>query len=380
MTTVTPPAARAPEDLADPPRTWSCFVITPIGNEHAEQGSPERDAYEHSLRIFEEVVLPACSRYGVTPVRSDGIAEAGEITDQICRHVLQDDLVIADVGGGNPNVMYELGLRHATGKPVIHIGEHGRLPFDISPIRTIQFQATTRSGLVGARKKLEAALETVLRGAFEPLTPARILRGLRTDPFSPARVGEGEEDEGEDTPGLVERMAVVEEQMEAMTEDLDGATDALQRITDAAQELLPTLWQPDSPSSTQQAILHRFAQAIEEPAADLKGCAQRFADKMGSLDAAVRAGLAFRRSMPSHAPDTPSEGPADLLEQLTGMSASVQEGVEAIILFEAMFKAFSSLSRSLRAPGREITAALRLFRQSASYFAQWEHLARTEDG
>ncbi|MFC9293390.1 hypothetical protein ACFTWH_20070 [Streptomyces sp. NPDC057011] len=378
MTTITPPAVRTTEDLADPPRTWSCFVITPIGNEHAEQGSLEREAYEHSLRIFEEVVLPACSRYGVTPVRSDGIAEAGEITDQICRHVLQDDLVIADVGGGNPNVMYELGLRHATGKPVIHIGEHGRLPFDISPIRTIQFQADTKGGLVDARKKLEAALETMLRGAFEPLTPARILRGLGTDPFSPARVGEDEEDEN--SPGLVERMAVVEEQMEAMTEDLDGATDALQRITGAAEEFLPTLWQPDAPSSTQQAILHRFARAIEDPAADLKGCAQRFADKMGSLDAAVRAGLAFQRSMPLQASDTPSEGPADLLEQLTGLSASVQDGVEAIALFEALFKAFSSLSRSLRAPGREIAAALRLFRQSASYFAQWEHLARTEDG
>ncbi|MBT2402183.1 MULTISPECIES: hypothetical protein [unclassified Streptomyces] len=378
MTTVTPAAVRTTEDLPEPPRTWSCFVITPIGNEHAEQGSPEREAYEHSLRIFEEVVLPACSRYGVTPVRSDGIAEAGEITDQICRHVLHDDLVIADVGGGNPNVMYELGLRHATGKPVIHIGEHGRLPFDISPIRTIQFQATTRSGLVDARKKLEAALETVLRGAFEPLTPARILRGLPTGQFSPARLGEDEEDE--DSPGLVEHMAVVEEQMEAMTEDLDGATVALQRITAAAEKFLPTLWQPDAPSSTQQAILHQFARAIEEPAADLKSCAQRFADKMGSLDAAVRAGLAFQRSMSLQASDNATEGPADLLEQLTGLSASVREGVEAITLFEAMFKAFSSLSRSLRAPGREIGAALSLFRRSASYFEQWEHLARTEQG
>ncbi|KOG58314.1 hypothetical protein ADK75_02495 [Streptomyces virginiae] len=368
------PLATAPEAAGGTERTWSCFVITPIGNEHAPKGSPEREAYEHSLQIFEEVVLPACSRYGVTPVRSDGIAEAGEITDQICRRVLQDDLVIADVGGGNPNVMYELGLRHATGKPVIHIGEHGRLPFDISPIRTIQFQAS-RGGLVDARKKLEAALDTVLRGAFEPLTPARILRGLRVGLAPESSIGE-QETEDEDSPGLVERLAAVEDQMDAMAEDLSGALDAMQRITDAGQELLPSLWQPGSPSSAQQAILHRFAHSIAAPAGDLKACAQQFADKMVSLDDAVRAAVAFQHSFPTEEGSaTGSDGPESLLAQLTGLSASVQEGVEAITLMEAMFKAFASLSRSLRPPSREIAAALKIFRESASCFAEWERLA-----
>lgn len=49
-------------------------------------------------------------------------------------------LGIADVSVGSPNVMYELGLRHITGNPKIHIGEAGQLPFDIASIRTIRCQ------------------------------------------------------------------------------------------------------------------------------------------------------------------------------------------------------------------------------------------------
>lgn len=43
------------------------------------------------------------------------IAEPGEITEQVFQRLRDDDLVIADVRGGNANVMYELGLRHTSG-------------------------------------------------------------------------------------------------------------------------------------------------------------------------------------------------------------------------------------------------------------------------
>ena len=44
----------------DPPRT--CFVVGPIGDPYAMHGSPEREAYEHHLGIFEQVIAPACER------------------------------------------------------------------------------------------------------------------------------------------------------------------------------------------------------------------------------------------------------------------------------------------------------------------------------
>lgn len=163
----------------DPEQSLRCFVVGPIGDPHAAQGSPEQEAYEHHLGIFEQVIAPACEKYGIAALRADGIAHAGDINEQICRHVVESDLVVADVSGGNPNVMYELGLRHITGKPTIHIGEAGQLPFDIASIRTIRYQRR-RSHLAAARREIESALEAGLRDGFELLTPARVLRGFQT--------------------------------------------------------------------------------------------------------------------------------------------------------------------------------------------------------
>ncbi len=105
----------------------TCFVIGPIGNRLAAVGSPERQAYEESLRVMAEVIEPACSHHGLSPVRADSLARAGEITEQIFRRLRDDDVVIADLTGANANVMYELGLRHTRDKLTVQIGEGGYL-------------------------------------------------------------------------------------------------------------------------------------------------------------------------------------------------------------------------------------------------------------
>ncbi|WP_310526584.1 hypothetical protein, partial [Nocardioides sp.] len=62
--------------------------------------------------MWENVFEPACEMFGLTPVRADKISEAGDIPEQIFTYLRDADIVIADVTGGNANVMYELGLRH----------------------------------------------------------------------------------------------------------------------------------------------------------------------------------------------------------------------------------------------------------------------------
>jgi hypothetical protein len=96
-------------------RIESCFVISPIGDRLAPFDSDERRRYEEAIQIWDYVVLPACQEaLGIEPVRADKISQPGEITEQAFLHLRDDDLVIVDVTGGNPNVMYELGLRHTT--------------------------------------------------------------------------------------------------------------------------------------------------------------------------------------------------------------------------------------------------------------------------
>ena len=51
---------------------------------------------------------------------------------------MEDEIAIADLTGKNPNVYYELAIRHGLNKPVINIKDVSEsLAFDIVGMRTI---------------------------------------------------------------------------------------------------------------------------------------------------------------------------------------------------------------------------------------------------
>ncbi|WP_049568210.1 hypothetical protein [Streptomyces sp. SBT349] len=350
----------------------TCFVIAPIGNEHAPDRSPELQAFEENLEIYEKVILPACARHGIVPVRADGIADSGEITEQICRHVLQDDIVIADLTGGNANVTYELGIRHLTGKPIIHIGEHGQLPFDLSQIRTIMFKRS-RSGLVRARQDLETALEGALHNGFVPLTPARILFGLPA--AAPSAVVEAEPDDPE-APGLIDRFARVQEQMEAMGETTETMAGFMTVISEVARQIGPVLQrasQPGTPMSAWLPAMSELGKAMAEPASGLREACTRFAGQMVEMDAAVQMAFDVIATMP---PEQRAGSPTGFLEQMISTAESTHEMVGVLSEVEVGMRWLVKMSRELRAPGRDISAAVKQVSGVVTRIADWERRAR----
>jgi len=65
-------------------------------------------------------------------IRADQISSPGMIDAQIIRHLIDADLVIADLSGLNPNAFYEIGIRHMVAKPIIHMQLDGEvIPFDV---------------------------------------------------------------------------------------------------------------------------------------------------------------------------------------------------------------------------------------------------------
>lgn len=291
------PAGAADPAGGGPSQPRTCFVIGPIGDGLADHDTPARQSYDQAMETFEEIIQPACESLGVAPVRADQIAQSGEISEQIFRHLLEAEVVIADLTGANPNVTYELALRHLTGRAVIHISEHGQLPFDIAAVRTILFKRTP-NGRAVARRQLTEVLARTLDSGFTPLAPARILFGLGSADDEAGTGGEPMPGAGdEDSVGLMERFADVEEGMAAMSEDVTAMTVHVSAVAGLFQEFFPEL-QRGSAARVQLAVTLRLSRELARPAAELKVCAGRFAGRMNDIDAAVHAALDLFEAAP----------------------------------------------------------------------------------
>ncbi|MGG0556028.1 hypothetical protein ABEY55_26125 [Priestia aryabhattai] len=82
--------------------------------------------------------------------------DIGVIQKRIVQNVYQSDIVICDVSGKNPNVMFELGLRLAFDKPTIIVkDDKTNYSFDTSVIEHLEYPRDLRfTSIVAFKKKL----------------------------------------------------------------------------------------------------------------------------------------------------------------------------------------------------------------------------------
>ena len=105
---------------------YTCFVISPIGQ-------PNSDVRKRADALYKYVIQPAMAIFDFRTQRADHKYEVTSIVDSMIEEIQQTDLCIINLTDLNPNVMYELGRRHETGKPFILLIEEsqlGSLPFD----------------------------------------------------------------------------------------------------------------------------------------------------------------------------------------------------------------------------------------------------------
>lgn len=129
-----------------------CLLIAPIG----EDDSPTRN---RSDKILNDIVRPALKDCGFIVQRADELSKQGSINKAIIDRLIGDPLVIADLTGQNPNVFYELAIRHATHKPIEHIiGKGGTLPFDVQDMRSIEVDIQTDQEIDKAKSRLKESV------------------------------------------------------------------------------------------------------------------------------------------------------------------------------------------------------------------------------
>jgi len=101
-------------------------------------------------------------------VRADKIDKPGIITRQIIDYILRSRIVIADLSFHNPNVFYELALRHMIRRPVVQIIRSGdRIPFDINQMRTIAIDTTDIHSLLPKVDVYRSEIATQVRRALD---------------------------------------------------------------------------------------------------------------------------------------------------------------------------------------------------------------------
>lgn len=137
-----------------------CFIACPIGDE----GTAVR---KRSDNLYKFVFAPVLRSCGYAAVRADHIDIVGDISAQVIRHLLDAPMVLADLSGHNANVFYELGIRHAAGKPyILIIDKEYDLPFDIAHLRVVHIDLRDPQSVDDARERLKKQIKEYQAGAI----------------------------------------------------------------------------------------------------------------------------------------------------------------------------------------------------------------------
>jgi len=113
----------------------TCFIIMPIGREEQDR-KKWREVYE---TIFKSEIEN--SGLDLRCERADDIRESGSIMKQVLHKIQSSKIVLADLTTQNPNVFYELGVRHTIGKRSILVGQSPQdNPFDTQQYRMLVYK------------------------------------------------------------------------------------------------------------------------------------------------------------------------------------------------------------------------------------------------
>jgi len=141
-----------------------CFVAMPFGRSDEE--------VTWYTGWYRQAIEPAIVKTGFLPLIAVATESPVDITDEIREHLACDPMVIVDLGGAtsvdepNPNVMYELGIRHALGLPLVLLAwRNQRLPFDVNHQRVIMADRKMLY-LDEVREKLCKFIESAMKGEF----------------------------------------------------------------------------------------------------------------------------------------------------------------------------------------------------------------------
>jgi ClpX C4-type zinc finger len=126
------------------PEGDTCFYLGPFA--------------EPFTTIYKEHIDPIFKKYNFAISRADEIFSTDIVIEDVWAGINSSSIIVADVTGKNPNVLYEVGIAHTVGKPVLMISQSADdIPFDLRHRRCVIYEYTPP----GCRKLEDGIRQTI---------------------------------------------------------------------------------------------------------------------------------------------------------------------------------------------------------------------------
>lgn len=129
-----------------------CFVLMPFNESWSD-------------RVYKSYIRENIESMGFQCLRADNL-NGMIIMEDIWVNIYQASIVIADVTNRNPNVMYEVGIAHTIGRPVILITQNiNDIPFDFKHLRHYHYEDNS-DGLAKFTILMKEILPEIYKSAY----------------------------------------------------------------------------------------------------------------------------------------------------------------------------------------------------------------------
>jgi tetratricopeptide (TPR) repeat protein len=237
------------------------FVAMPFGKKTAclDSIEPSNLVTIDFDRVWEKILAPGIPS-DFNALRADETRVSGIIDKVYIEHLLNADVVLADLTFANPNVYYELGIRHALckGGTVLVVQAGANLPFDVKKLKVLFYDRADATSLGDFQDQLRS---TILKAVpHETESPVHVfLPGLFVCKYDHA-----------DSPDkVIAKLKEQVDELEKLVEKLKGNAaqtrllDQIEKMT-KRQDILVTYHQLKDTPSTSLHIVEKLGIKLRE--------------------------------------------------------------------------------------------------------------------
>lgn len=161
------------------PAERTCFVIMPFGDKVDKDGKTI-----HFDDVYDTFIEPTIKAINIECIRCDKIVESGGIHNKMFTNIYEADVAVVDITMLNPNVFYELGMRHTVKRNVTIIMQQAgtQIPFNISGFTIVSYKMDDPVALKEAAEQIQTMIKNGLANVQKSDSPIyEVLTNLKVD-------------------------------------------------------------------------------------------------------------------------------------------------------------------------------------------------------